>query len=251
MNKIFLFSLYSYFFVSFVNYLCFFIAFMLTDICIFATGLEHILNYIMCGIVSCIGKQDAYPVLIKGLNRLEYRGYDSAGIALIDKKRRLNLYKVKGKVSDREVFISPKCIFGTVGIARTRWAIYKELCQADAHLLFSSSAENLALIHNGIIENYIALKKKLRKEGNIFKSSKDTKVFVQLISNYLYLFTVVRLVRHKVIVLTVIASDKNSSGGIVVKHKGNPSAVRKDGCFPVSDVTLGMEMEVFSEGMEK
>ena len=107
----------------------------------------------MCGIVGYIGKRDAYPVLIKGLKRLEYRGYDSAGVALIDKKRRLNVYKTKGKVSDLEAFVSQKDVSGTIGIAHTRWATHGEPCQANAHPHFSSS-ENLALIHNGIIENY-------------------------------------------------------------------------------------------------
>ena len=78
----------------------------------------------MCGIVGYIGKRDAYPVLIKGLKRLEYRGYDSAGVALIDKKRRLNVYKTKGKVSDLEAFVSQKDVSGTIGIAHTRWATH-------------------------------------------------------------------------------------------------------------------------------
>ena len=99
----------------------------------------------MCGIVGYIGKRDAYPVLIKGLKRLEYRGYDSAGVALIDKKRRLNVYKTKGKVSDLEAFVSQKDVSGTIGIAHTRWATHGEPCQANAHPHFSSS-KNLALI---------------------------------------------------------------------------------------------------------
>ena len=151
----------------------------------------------MCGIVGYIGKRDAYPVLIKGLKRLEYRGYDSAGVALIDKKRRLNVYKTKGKVSDLEAFVSQKDVSGTIGIAHTRWATHGEPCQANAHPHFSSS-KNLALIHNGIIENYATLKEKLQKKGFIFKSSTDTEVLVQLIeffqlSNHLDLLTAVQL----------------------------------------------------------
>ena len=89
----------------------------------------------MCGIVGYIGKRDAYPVLIKGLKRLEYRGYDSAGVALIDKKRRLNVYKTKGKVSDLEAFVSQKDVSGTIGIAHTRWATHGEPCQAKGSSL--------------------------------------------------------------------------------------------------------------------
>ena len=90
----------------------------------------------MCGIVGYIGKRDAYPVLIKGLKRLEYRGYDSAGVALIDKKRRLNVYKTKGKVSDLEAFVSQKDVSGTIGIAHTRWATHGEPCQLTPILIF-------------------------------------------------------------------------------------------------------------------
>lgn len=156
----------------------------------------------MCGIVGYIGKRDAYPVLIKGLRRLECRGYDSAGVALIDKKRRLNVYKTKGKVSDLEAFVSQKDVSGTIGIAHTRWATHGEPCSANAHPHFSSS-ENLALIHNGIIENYATLKEKLQKKGFIFKSSTDTEVLVQLIeyfriSNHLDLLTAVQLALHEV-----------------------------------------------------
>ena len=95
-------------------------------------------------------------------------GYDSAGVALIDKKRRLNVYKTKGKVSDLEAFVSPKDVSGTIGIAHTRWATHGEPCQANAHPHFSSS-KNLALIHNGIIENYATLKEKLQKKGSSLK----------------------------------------------------------------------------------
>lgn len=120
----------------------------------------------MCGIVGYIGKRDAYPVLIKGLKRLEYRGYDSAGVALIDKKRRLNVYKTKGKVSDLEAFVSQKDVSGTIGIAHIRWTTHAEPCQANAHPHFSSS-QNLALIPNGIIENYATLKEKLQNTGQV------------------------------------------------------------------------------------
>ena len=198
----------------------------------------------MCGIVGYIGKRDAYPVLIKGLKRLEYRGYDSAGVALIDKKRRLNVYKTKGKVSDLEAFVSQKDVSGTIGIAHTRWATHGEPCQANAHPHFSSS-ENLALIHNGIIENYATLKEKLQKKGYIFKSSTDTEVLVQLIeffqlSNHLDLLTAVQLALHEVIGAYAIAVlDKNNPDEIIAARKSSPLVVGigKDEFFLASDAT--------------
>ena len=198
----------------------------------------------MCGIVGYIGKRDAYPVLIKGLKRLEYRGYDSAGVALIDKKRRLNVYKTKGKVSDLEAFVSQKDVSGTFGIAHTRWATHGEPCRANAHPHFSSS-ENLALIHNGIIENYATLKEKLQKRGFIFKSSTDTEVLVQLIeffqlSNHLDLLTAVQLALHEVIGAYAIAVlDKNNPDEIITARKSSPLVVGigKDEFFLASDAT--------------
>lgn len=198
----------------------------------------------MCGIVGYIGKRDAYPVLIKGLKRLEYRGYDSAGVALIDKKRRLNVYKTKGKVSDLEAFVSQKDVSGTIGIAHTRWATHGEPCQANVHPHFSSS-KNLALIHNGIIENYATLKEKLQKKGFIFKSSTDTEVLVQLIeffqlSNHLDLLTAVQLALHEVIGAYAIAVlDKNNPDEIIAARKSSPLVVGigKDEFFLASDAT--------------
>lgn len=198
----------------------------------------------MCGIVGYIGKRDAYPVLIKGLKRLEYRGYDSAGVALIDKKRRLNVYKTKGKVSDLEAFVSQKDVSGTIGIAHTRWATHGEPCQANAHPHFSSS-KNLVLIHNGIIENYATLKEKLQKKGFIFKSSTDTEVLVQLIeffqlSNHLDLLTAVQLALHEVIGAYAIAVlDKNNPDEIIAARKSSPLVVGigKDEFFLASDAT--------------
>ena len=122
----------------------------------------------MCGIVGYIGSKQAYPILIKGLHRLEYRGYDSAGIALLDKDN-LKVYKAKGKVEELEQFAQQKDVTGTIGIAHTRWATHGEPTQNNAHPHYSQS-EEIAIIHNGIIENYEVLKEGLIKEGYIFQS---------------------------------------------------------------------------------
>jgi len=134
----------------------------------------------MCGIVGYIGKKEAYPILVKGLKRLEYRGYDSAGVALISNNQQLNVYKTKGKVSDLENFVTQKDISGNIGIAHTRWATHGEPCSANAHPHYSSS-ENLALIHNGIIENYMEIKQQLLRHGVVFQSDTDTEVVAQLL----------------------------------------------------------------------
>lgn len=184
----------------------------------------------MCGIVGYIGKRDAYPVLVKGLKRLEYRGYDSAGIALINENRDLNVYKTKGRVSDLEAFVEQKDISGTIGIAHTRWATHGEPCQLNAHPICSSS-ENLALIHNGIIENYALFKERLQRKGYIFKTSTDTEVLVQLIeymqvSNKLDLLTAVQLALHEVIGAYAIAVlDKRNPDMIIAARKSSPLVV--------------------------
>ena len=134
----------------------------------------------MCGIVGYLGTREAFPILIKGLHRLEYRGYDSAGVALVDKNGALNVYKTKGKVENLENFCKDKDISGTVGIAHTRWATHGEPSDFNAHPHFSQS-EKIALIHNGIIENYLTLKTFLLDKGYTFKSETDTEVLVQLI----------------------------------------------------------------------
>lgn len=156
----------------------------------------------------------------------------------------MNVYKTKGKVSDLEAFVSQKDVSGTIGIAHTRWATHGEPCQANAHPHFSSS-ENLALIHNGIIENYATLKEKLQKKGFIFKSSTDTEVLVQLIeffqlSNHLDLLTAVQLALHEVIGAYAIAVfDKNNPDEIITARKSSPLVVGigKDEFFLASDAT--------------
>ena len=184
----------------------------------------------MCGIVGYIGKKQAYPILIKGLKRLEYRGYDSAGVALISDNKQLNVYKTKGKVADLEAFATHKDISGTVGIAHTRWATHGEPCSLNAHPHFSSS-ERLALIHNGIIENYATLKEKLQAKGYVFKSSTDTEVLVQLIeyiqnSNHIDLLTAVQLALQEVIGAYAIAVlDRDNPDEIVAARKSSPLVV--------------------------
>jgi len=111
----------------------------------------------MCGIVGYIGPREAFPILIKGLKRLEYRGYDSAGVALLNADEKLNVYKCQGKVADLEDFIKTKDLGGSIGMAHTRWATHGEPNDANAHPHYSQS-ERLAIIHNGIIENYQTLK---------------------------------------------------------------------------------------------
>ena len=134
----------------------------------------------MCGIVGYIGKRKAYPILIKGLHRLEYRGYDSAGVALINPQGQLNVYKAKGKVAELELFAADKDTEGMIGIAHTRWATHGEPNTVNAHPHYSES-ERLAIIHNGISENYAVLNAGLMKEGYSFKSDTDTEVLVQLV----------------------------------------------------------------------
>ena len=184
----------------------------------------------MCGIVGYIGKREAYPILIKGLKRLEYRGYDSAGVALINEDGGLNVFKTKGKVSDLESFCCDKNTLGTVGIAHTRWATHGEPSSANAHPHYSQS-KNLAIIHNGIIENYADLKKRLISNGVKFRSDTDTEVLVQLIeyvqiNKNLDLLTAVQVSLRQVIGAYAIALlDKRSPNQIIVARKQSPLVV--------------------------
>ena len=184
----------------------------------------------MCGIVGYIGKREAYPILIKGLKRLEYRGYDSAGVALINEDGGLNVFKTKGKVSDLESFCCDKKTLGTVGIAHKRWATHGEPSSANAHPHYSQS-KNLAIIHNGIIENYADLKKRLISNGVKFRSDTDTEVLVQLIeyvqiNKNLDLLTAVQVSLRQVIGAYAIALlDKRSPNQIIVARKQSPLVV--------------------------
>ncbi len=199
----------------------------------------------MCGIVGYLGNEQAYPVLIKGLKRLEYRGYDSAGVALVNDNGDLNVYKTKGKVSDLEHYCEDKNVTGTVGIAHTRWATHGVPSSVNAHPHYSQS-KNLAIIHNGIIENYAELKKQLIEKGMTFKSDTDTEVLVQLIEyiqvkKKLDTLTAVQLALHQVIGAYAIALlDKREPGQIIAARKQSPLVVGigKNGDFYLgSDAT--------------
>lgn len=185
----------------------------------------------MCGIVGYIGEREAYPILIKGLKRLEYRGYDSAGCALLSAKDgELNVYKAKGKVSDLEKVAEGKDVSGTMGIAHTRWATHGVPSEVNAHPHVSQSG-NLTLVHNGIIENYATLREQLKERGFVFKSETDTEVLVQLIeyvmqSNDVDLPTAVRGALKQVFGAYAIAViDKRHPEVMVAARKSSPLAV--------------------------
>jgi len=184
----------------------------------------------MCGIVGYIGTKNAYPVLMEGLKRLEYRGYDSAGVAMIDEQGKLNIYKTKGKVADLETFCAEKDTTGHVGIAHTRWATHGEPSSINAHPHYSSTGR-LALIHNGIIENFITIKEKLTARGIQFKSVTDSEVLVQLIeyimlNNKLDLLEAVQVALHQVIGAYAIAIlDREHPQTIVCARQSSPLVI--------------------------
>lgn len=198
----------------------------------------------MCGIVGYIGDKDAFPILIKGLRRLEYRGYDSAGVALINSDGGLNVYKAKGKVDDLVAYCEDKNTSGTIGIAHTRWATHGEPSVTNAHPHYSQS-QNLAIIHNGIIENYADLKSKLIAKGVTFRSDTDTEVLVQLIEYIqqrkgLDLLTAVQLALHEVIGAYAIALlDRRIPGQVIAARKQSPLVVGigKDEFYLASDAS--------------
>ncbi len=184
----------------------------------------------MCGIVGYIGTKRAYPILIKGLKRLEYRGYDSAGVAMIGDNGNLNVYKTKGKVDNLTEYCSDKDVTGCVGIAHTRWATHGEPSARNAHPHYSTS-RNLAIIHNGIIENYAGIKAKLQANGVTFKSDTDTEVLVQLVEyimdkKNLSLLEAVQVALHQVIGAYAIAFvDKRDPYQIIAARKQSPLVV--------------------------
>jgi glucosamine--fructose-6-phosphate aminotransferase (isomerizing) len=197
----------------------------------------------MCGIVGYVGSQQAYPIIVKGLHRLEYRGYDSAGIAITTDKQ-LNIYKQAGKVSDLEDFVKDKNVKGNIGIGHTRWATHGVPNQLNAHP-HKSGDSNLALIHNGIIENYDSLKKALIKSGHVFESETDTEVLVHLIEEIkknekVNLFEAVRLALNEVIgAYAILVIDKENNEEIIAARKGSPLVIGigKGEYFVASDAT--------------
>lgn len=196
----------------------------------------------MCGIVAYIGQQSAFPVLIKGLQRLEYRGYDSAGVAILNGK--LNVYKKKGKVSDLLAHTNGKNTSGKLGIGHTRWATHGKPNDLNAHPHTSDNGR-LVLVHNGIIENYAVLKQALQKEGHVFHTETDTEVLVQLISavqthDDLPLEEAVRVALTKVVgAYAIVVIDKNEPSKIVSARKQSPLVIGigEDELFVASDAT--------------
>ena len=184
----------------------------------------------MCGIVGYIGNKEAFPILIKGLRRLEYRGYDSAGVALINDNGDLNVFKTKGKVDNLVEYCSDKNVTGNIGIAHTRWATHGEPSSLNAHPHYSQS-KNLAIIHNGIIENYSQLRSRLQAKGISFVSDTDTEVLVQLIEfiqeeKNIDLLTAVQLALNEVIGAYAIAIlDHRNPDTIIAARNQSPLVV--------------------------
>ncbi len=182
----------------------------------------------MCGIVGYIGPKEAYPILIKGLKRLEYRGYDSAGVALLNGE--LTILKKEGKVSDLELFAEGKDKSGTVGIGHTRWATHGEPSDLNAHPHASNSAQ-LAIIHNGIIENYASLKTELIKRGYTFKSETDTEVLMNLIEDIkkqeqVDIVEALRIALNEVVgAYAIVIIDKSNPDQIIAARKGSPLVI--------------------------
>lgn len=200
----------------------------------------------MCGIVSYIGPKNVYPILIKGLKRLEYRGYDSAGVAILNEG--LNIYKTKGKVSDLEnkILQEKNNIEGHIGIAHTRWATHGEPNDVNAHPHISQSGE-LAIIHNGIIENYSTLKEELAARGYNFVSQTDTEVLAHLIEDIkknekIDISEAVRLALNNVVgAYAIVVLDKNNPDKLIAARKGSPLVIgvgqEKGEYFLASDAT--------------
>lgn len=196
----------------------------------------------MCGIVAYVGHRQAHEVVIKGLKRLEYRGYDSAGIALLNGE--LTVYKKKGKVSDLETFLQGKDLKSTIGMGHTRWATHGEPSDRNAHPHYSAS-EKLAIIHNGIIENYSALKLELIRKGHTFHSDTDTEVFIHFVEDIqaneeCSLEEAVRLALTKVVgAYAIVIMSLDEPDVLIAARKGSPLVVGigKDEFFLASDAT--------------
>lgn len=181
----------------------------------------------MCGIVGYIGDKEAFPILIKGLHRLEYRGYDSAGVALLNSNGELHIFKTKGKVNNLEKYCKDKDVSGSIGIAHTRWATHGEPSDVNAHPHYSQS-KDIALIHNGIIENYLSLKEFLKGKGYSFKSETDTEVLVQLIEyvkkgHRLSLYDAVQRALSQVVGAYAIGViERQNPNVLIAARKGSP-----------------------------
>jgi len=196
----------------------------------------------MCGIVGYIGKKEAFPILLKGLKRLEYRGYDSAGIAVLNGA--LHVYKKAGKVTELENFTDGKDLSATIGIGHTRWATHGEPNDCNAHPHLSNSGD-IALIHNGIIENYDAIKKELQKRGYVFHSDTDTEVLVNLIEEVRKqdkssLEDAVRTALNEVVgAYAIVVIDRNDPNHLIAARKGSPLVigVGEDEFFIASDAS--------------
>ncbi|MBL7754733.1 MAG: glutamine--fructose-6-phosphate transaminase (isomerizing) [Chitinophagaceae bacterium] len=196
----------------------------------------------MCGIVAYIGPKEAYPILVKGLKRLEYRGYDSAGVALLNGE--LSILKKEGKVSDLEMHAEGKNKNGMIGIGHTRWATHGEPCDRNAHPHLSNSG-NLAIIHNGIIENYASIKEELTQRGFKFESDTDTEVLVNLIEDIqnedkLSLEEAVRVALNEVIgAYAIVVLDRRDPDKLVAARKGSPLVlgIGKGEFFVASDAS--------------
>jgi glucosamine--fructose-6-phosphate aminotransferase (isomerizing) len=197
----------------------------------------------MCGITAYIGNKEAYPILIKGLQRLEYRGYDSAGVVMIENDC-FNLYKKAGKVKVLQDFAESNNIMGNIGIGHTRWATHGVPNDANAHPHVSNSGR-FALVHNGIIENYASLKEQLKQRGYTFKSDTDTEVLVNLIEEIFIkeevaLEDAVRIALNEVIgAYAIVVLDNQDTDTLIAARKGSPLVVGvgKDEFFVASDAS--------------
>ncbi|MDE5871968.1 MAG: class II glutamine amidotransferase, partial [Muribaculaceae bacterium] len=184
----------------------------------------------MCGIVGYVGDRNAYEILIKGLHRLEYRGYDSAGVALVSPSGKLNVYKSRGKVSNLEHYCQDKDTAGGTGIAHTRWATHGEPSDRNAHPHYSED-EEIALVHNGTIENYKVLKDALIQNGCSFQSETDTEVLVQLIeyirthNDCSLLDAVKEALRQVVGAYAIAVIEKNNPDTIIAARKSSPLVI--------------------------
>lgn len=198
----------------------------------------------MCGIVGFIGLSEAYPILIKGLHRLEYRGYDSAGVALINPSDRVNVYKTRGKVADLEEYAADKDVRGTIGIAHTRWATHGEPNSTNAHPHVSTNGK-IALVHNGTIENYAVLKQALLKHGVEFSSETDTEVLVKLIeyiketTNSSTVDAIRSALKEVIGAFAIAVIDRDNPDQLIAARKSSPLVIGlgESGSYLASDAT--------------